>query len=360
MHRDEILSLLMETDAARLAALWARADAVRRTHVGDAVHLRGLIEVSNICVRHCAYCGIAACAPGVERYRMSQEEVLACAGQARAFDFGTVVLQAGEDPGLTRHWVAETIRAIAQRTGLAITLSLGERPVDDLRTWLDAGADRYLLRFETTDHALYERIHPSFPDAVSDRFAQLRRMRALGFEIGTGIMVGLPGQTWDTLANDVLAFREHDMDMIGLGPYIPSPGTPLHGPLGDALRRQAGTAQVPNDALATLKVLAVTRLICPDTNIPSTTALSTIDPTAGLANGLRCGANVLMPNLTPPRYRALYRIYPGKAGVSVSDAISAAALHAELAALGRFPGTGPGTSPRRSHRASAQGHRPSA
>ena len=314
---------------------------MRAAHVGDAVHLRGLVEASNYCVRQCAYCGIAACAGPLERYRLTREEILACAERAAAFGFGTVVIQAGEDPGLTGPFVARAVGAIKRRTGLAITLSLGERSVEDLRAWREAGADRYLLRFETTDDTLYRRIHPSLPGTLSDRFAQLLAMRDLGFEIGTGVMVGLPGQTWDTLARDIETFRQFDMDMIGIGPYLPGPRTPLAGPLGDELLAPPDD-QVPNDELTTLKAVALTRLACPDTNIPSTTALSILDPAGGRRNGLTRGANVVMPNLTPPRYRALYDIYPGKAGIHESVETLAENVFRLIESLGRTIGTGAG------------------
>nr|WP_320132257.1 [FeFe] hydrogenase H-cluster radical SAM maturase HydE [uncultured Holophaga sp.] len=350
MEQHEIRAWLGETDGARLAELWADADATRLREVGEAVHLRGLIEVSNHCVRSCTYCGISACAPRVERYRMQADEILDCARQATAHGFGTVVMQAGEDPGITGAWMAEVIRAIKRETGLAITLSLGERSEVDLQAWKAAGADRYLLRFETSDPALYQAIHPSLPGSPSDRLAQLEHMRQLGFEIGTGVMVGVPGQTWETLARDIWTFRDYDMDMIGIGPYLESPGTPLAGELGGHLRTQAGPDQVPSDPLTTLKVLALTRLVCPRTNIPSTTALATLAPDSGRADGLLRGANVIMPNLTPARYRELYQIYPGKAGLHETADITVARIHAQIRALGRVPGQGPGTSPRMGER----------
>lgn len=346
MNRNEILQWLRETDESRLEALWTRAEETRRHAVGDDVHLRGLIEVSNYCVRSCAYCGIAACAPKVERYRMTREEILACADRAKDFGFGTVVMQAGEDPGIRADWMAEIIRAIKARTGLAITLSLGERADGELAAWREAGADRYLLRFETTDPELYRRIHPSLPGTPSDRIAQLMRMRDMGYEIGTGVMVGIPGQTWDTLADDIWTFRDCDMDMIGIGPYLSSPGTPLDGPLGEELRAKAGGEQTPSDPLTTLKVLALTRLVCPETNIPSTTALATLDPASGRANGLQRGANVVMPNLTPAKYRVLYQIYPGKAGLHETADITRSKIEAQILSLGRTVGRGAGTSPR--------------
>ena len=341
LDRAAIEAWLRERDDSALDALWLRADQVRRERVGDAVHLRGLIEITNYCVRHCAYCGIAACAGPLPRYRMTPDEILACARQGRDLGFGTIVLQGGEDPGMTGPVVAHVVGAIARETGAAITLSLGERTDDDLRAWRDAGADRYLLRFETTDPALYRRIHPDVPGTVSDRIAQLVRMREMGYEIGTGVMVGIPGQTWDSLAGDIWTFRDYDMDMIGIGPYLPSPRTPLAGPLKDELMAPPGR-QVPNDELTTLKAVALTRLVCPDTNIPSTTALSILDPSAGRAHGLARGANVVMPNLTPPQYRVLYEIYPGKAAVHETADDLAAATIALIRRLGRTVGSGPG------------------
>ena len=233
------------------------------------------------------------------------------------------------------------VRAIKAETGAAITLSLGERSEADLRAWREAGADRYLLRFETTDAALYRRIHPDLPGTVSDRIGQLLRMRDMGYEIGTGVMVGIPGQTWDTLANDIWTFRDYDMDMIGIGPYLSDPRTPLAGSLGAELAAPP-SEQVPNDELTTLKAVALTRLVCPDTNIPSTTALSILDPSAGRANGLCRGANVVMPNLTPPEYRVLYQIYPGKAAVhETADALTVSVI-ALIDGLGRTTASGPG------------------
>jgi biotin synthase len=342
LDRDGIRAWLTEQDADALDALWRRADAVRQEQVGDEVHLRGLVEVTNHCVRQCAYCGIAACAGPLPRYRMTRDEILACARQGRDFGFGTIVLQGGEDPGLTGPFIADVVCAVKRETGAAITLSLGERSDADLRAWRDAGADRYLLRFETTDAALYTRIHPDLPGTVSDRIGQLLRMRGLGYEIGTGVMVGIPGQTWETLADDIWAFRDYDMDMIGIGPYLPGPRTPLAGPLGAELAAPP-SEQVPNDELTTLKAVALTRLVCPDTNIPSTTALSILDPASGRANGLCRGANVIMPNLTPPQYRVLYEIYPGKAAVHETADVLAERVFALIDKLGRTVGKGAGS-----------------
>jgi len=338
IDRDGILGWLRETDEARLDVLWDQADSVRRRAVGDAVHLRGLVEISNHCVRACAYCGLRAPNTGVTRYRMSGDEILSCARQAADLGYGTVVLQAGEDPGIGAEWMAAVVRRIKSETALAVTLSLGERDDDELRLWRAAGADRYLLRFETSNRALYDRIHP--PRAgqpVSDRVAMLRRLRGLGYEVGSGVMVGIPGQTWDDLADDLLLMRELDLDMIGIGPYIAHPDTPLgsDGVACDAM-------QVPADERTTLKAVALARLLCPGANIPSTTALATIDREQGRELGLRRGGNVVMPNLTPPAYRELYSIYPGKACLHETAEVCQGSLEQRIAATGRHVGQGRG------------------
>jgi 2-iminoacetate synthase len=339
MNRDDIIARLRELDEAKLDELWSAADAVRRRSVGDAVHLRGLVEISNHCVRACGYCGLRAANADVTRYRMTADEVLACAAQAVSFGYGTVVLQAGEDPGLGAEWVADVVRRIKATTPLAVTLSLGERDEEALRLWRQAGADRYLLRFETSNRELYERIHPPRPgQAVSDRVALLRRLRALGYEIGSGVMVGIPGQTYADLADDLLLMRELDLDMIGIGPYIAHPDTPL----GSAPAPGDDAFQVPADELSTLKAVALARLLCPGANIPSTTALATIDRAQGRELGLRRGANVVMPNLTPLQYRVHYTIYPGKACLNETAEVCQGCLETRIAAVGRTVGTGRG------------------
>ena len=344
MTRGELLRWLREDDPARLEELWALADALRRERVGDAVHLRGLVEISNHCVRRCAYCGIQAANRDLARYRMTASEIAACARRATALGYGTVVLQSGEDPGIGREWLADLLRWIKAETPLAVTLSLGERPEADLAAWREAGADRYLLRFETSDAALYERIHPPLAGRPSDRFAVLARLGELGYEVGSGVMVGIPGQTYESLASDLALFAAMDLDMVGVGPYVPHPATPLgRGEFPDAPRGE----QVPATGPMTCKVVALARLACPEANIPSTTALASLDPANGRELGLARGANVVMPNLTPPRYRALYEIYPGKTRPDGPASESGAGLRRALAALGRAVATGPGSRRRR-------------
>ncbi len=334
LTRAELLELLRETDPARLNALFDRADQVRSAHVGDEVHLRGLIELSNHCVRMCGYCGIRAANSELVRYRMSEEEAIACAKEARALGYGTVVLQAGEDPKLTREYVTKLVTRIKLETGLAVTLSLGERDEEDLRAFRAAGADRYLLRFETSDAALFARIHPPRGDATRDRVSQLRLMRKLGYEIGSGVMVGIPGQSFSSLADDLLLFAKLDLDMVGLGPYLPHPKTPLgEAPLGE----------VPNSEEMTYKMVALTRLVCPEANIPSTTAIATVNRATGRELALSRGANVVMPNVTPVAYRALYEIYPGKACINETAEACQGCLARRIASLGRKLGEGPGS-----------------
>jgi biotin synthase len=234
--------------------------------------------------------------------------------------------------------MAALIRRIKRETSLAVTLSLGERPAEDLSAWREAGADRYLLRFETSNRDLYNRIHPPVGHQSSDRFAILRHLRALGYEIGSGIMIGIPGQTYDDLVRDILTFRDLDLDMIGVGPFIPHPETPLGRKLSDAPPEE----QVPNSELMTYKTVALTRLVCPEANIPSTTALATLNQTEGRELGLMRGANIVMPNLTPPRYRSLYEIYPHKACINETAEACASSLDLRIRSIGRTIGTGPG------------------
>jgi biotin synthase len=251
-----------------------------------------------------------------------------------------VVLQAGEDPAITRDGLARTLRAIRSETGLAITLSLGERPVEDYAAWREAGADRVLLRFESSNPALFSEIHPPRADAPCDRVGLLRELRELGYEIGSGMLVGLPGSTYDDLARDLELCGALDLDMIGLGPFVPNPETPLGA---DGVE----PSEVPATAGMTLVVLALARLACPEANIPATTALATLDPETGYERGLRCGANVIMPNVGVEEYRNDYAIYPGKlrahqAGEGIHRTCER--LRQRLVRMGRPPAAGPGAS----------------
>lgn len=335
-----IVGWLRETDEQRLEALWAAADSLRRERVGDEVHLRGLIEIGNYCVRQCGYCGLRAGHKELKRYRMNRDEILECADEATQYGYGTVVLQAGEDYGIKADWIAGIISEIKACTPLAVTLSLGERSDEDLRVWRQAGADRYLLRFETSDPDLYSIIHPDRDDLPSDRMAILRVLKKLGYETGSGVMIGIPGQTYECLARDIEVFRHLDLDMVGVGPYIAHPDTPLGR--GEWLEPAKRDNQVSGTELMALKVIALTRMVCPEANIPSTTALATLNKASGRELGLIRGGNVVMPNLTPRKYRAMYEIYPAKACLYETAAECRSCMRRRIESIGRRVGSGRG------------------
>lgn len=336
---EQILAYLHQNDPAALAELWALADSVRHRGVGDEVHLRGLIEISNHCCRQCAYCGLRSANLGIVRYRMTRDEILECANEAARLGYGTVVMQAGEDAGLSAAFIADLVQTIKRTTPLAVTLSLGERAEDELALWKEAGANRYLLRFETSDRALYDSIHPSRNGIVSDRLAILQQLRKLGYEIGSGVMVGIPSQSYQSLLNDLKLFATLDLDMIGIGPYIPHPGTPLGA---GKLPVISVAEQVPGTEMMVYKMIALTRLLCPQSNIPATTALATVNKVSGRENGLQRGANVVMPNLTPSQYRVLYEIYPDKACINETARQCNHCLKGRIRSIGRSVGAGPG------------------
>lgn len=346
LNRDEILHYLRTDSKKELAELWARADRTREHNVGDEIHLRGLVEISNFCRRGCAYCGLRKTNLEVARYRMASDEVLQCADKAVELGYGTLVMQSGEDEKLDARWVASLIRQIKATTPLAVTLSLGERPVDDYIAFKRAGADRYLLRFETSDRALYEKIHPNCGNVISDRIEILKILVDLGFEAGSGVMVGIPGQTRETLAEDILLFQELDLDMIGVGPFIAHPETPLGR--GKMKFEIEAKDQVPATVEMTCRVVALARLARPDANIPATTALATMDTANGRELALTRGANVVMPNLTPLKYREKYEIYPGKACVSETADACDGCIRKRIESIGRTVGMGPGSRKRNS------------
>jgi biotin synthase len=284
---------------------------------------------------------------------MSDEEVMACARKAVEFGYGTVVLQSGEDPGLAAPRIAALVERIKSETPLAVTLSLGERDDEELAAWRRAGADRYLLRFETSNRTLCERIHPPRSRTSPDRLAILATLGRLGYEVGSGVMIGIPGQTYDDLADDIELFARLNLDMIGVGPYLRHPGTPL----GDraAWPDAPDGQQVPANELMTYKVIALARLVCPRANIPATTALATLNRAEGRELGLVRGANVVMPNLTPPKYRTLYEIYPDKACIAETGEACHHCLTGRIEGLGREPGRGRGDSPNCARRLAAGG-----
>ncbi len=295
------LCVLLSAQGDELQTLFAAADRVRDKHVGREIHLRGIVEFSNICVQNCLYCGLRRDNAHLRRYRMSLPEIAEAAKRVNDGGLKTLVLQSGEDPWFTRERMAALIREIRDSTGLTITLSLGERPRGDYEDWKAAGADRYLLKHETASPILFQRLRPG--RNLEERLKSLAALKSLGFEVGSGNMVGLPGQSDQDLAEDIQLFLEFDFDMIGIGPFIAHPETPLAGSPSGELNR-------------TLKVLAVTRILTRNTNLPATTAAGVLD-SEGRKKALQAGANVVMPDLTPEVYRKEYQIYPGKAGATM-------------------------------------------
>lgn len=320
-NRGDLAHFLSGAEPGSDEALFAFADRVRREHVGDAVHLRAIVEFSSFCRNDCLYCGLRRSNHGLERLRMPLEEVVAQCRRAAALGFRTVVLQSGEDPFYGREAVAGLVRRVKGETGLAVTLALGERDEDDYRAWFAAGADRYLLKHETSDRELYERLDPGL--SHERRIACLRALKRIGFQTGSGIMVGLPGQTLESVAGDILLFRELDLDMIGCGPFIPHPATPLAA-------EPAGSEEL------TYRVVALARIVSRDTHIPATTALAVTAGDAGRANALCRGANVVMPNITPQPWRRAYEIYPNKGRTEVFDPALLERLRRTTRELGRF------------------------
>lgn len=284
-----------EEAAARLSEL---AVAKRRKIYGDAVFIRGLIEISNICRNDCYYCGIRCSNNECDRYRLTEEEILACADTGYELGFRTFVLQGGEDPYYTDEVLGSIIRQIKSRHGdCAVTLSMGERSDESYRTLFEAGADRYLLRHETADREHYGKLHPASM-SFDNRMRCLKVLRDIGYQVGCGFMVSSPYQTEKELAKDLKFIEEFKPDMCGIGPFIPHKSTPFRD-------MKAGTAEL------TCYLLSIIRLIYPNILLPATTALGTSDVT-GREKGILAGANVIMPNLSPVRVRKKYELYDGK------------------------------------------------
>lgn len=318
---DEALTTLFrerspETDAY----LYEQADLVRKEVYGNKVYLRGLIEISNICKNDCLYCGIRRSNSKAIRYRLQLEDLLECCEHGYHLGFRTFVLQGGEDAFFTdavlEEWVGEVHRRFPD---CAITLSLGERSRESYERLFKAGAARYLLRHETATKKHYEMLHPN-EMSLEHRLRCLEVLKDIGFQTGCGIMVGSPGQTWNELLTDLHYMKQFDPQMVGLGPFIPAKHTPLE--------------QEPAGKLAdTLWMLAVVRLMLPNVLLPATTALATLSQ-EGREAGLRAGANVLMPNLSPQSVRKKYSLYDNKATLDGEAAENVAALSDWLRGLG--------------------------
>ena len=294
LRYEELVQLLSIPDE-QLPLLMQAADEVRQNSVGDEVHLRGIIEFSNYCRQQCCYCGLRAGHSTAGRYRLTYEQILDTAEAAAKTGYRTLVLQSGEDPAISPAFVADITREI-KKLDVAVTLSCGERSYEVYKLWRQAGADRYLIKQETADPALYKSIRPGH--TLAERLQCQKWLKELGYQLGSGCMIGLPGQNIQTLARDLQLMKELQADMSGMGPFIPHPETPL---------RFGTTGSIS----MTLKMLATARLYMPWILLPATTALASLHP-EGRELALRAGANVIMPNVTPEAVRSLYQIYPGK------------------------------------------------
>ncbi|HPN72833.1 MAG TPA: [FeFe] hydrogenase H-cluster radical SAM maturase HydE [Candidatus Omnitrophota bacterium] len=328
----EEVEFLLSASGDDMSALYEKADSVRREYMGDEIFLRGIIEFSNFCTKKCLYCGINSRNDKVARYRMSDEEILEVCRGMLSRGQTTAVLQSGEDPFYTKEKMAGLIKAIKKETSLAVTLSVGERDRDTYALWKDAGMDRYLLRFETSDEELFRSCHPD--SDLKTRVKCLRDLKSLGVQTGSGFLIGLPGETIQQLARDILFCTSLSLDMIGVGPFIP------HGDTGFGLENNP----FPKDVF--FKTVSILRLLNKIAHIPSTTAFDAIDPD-GRNLLLERGCNVFMPNATPGKYRKHYLLYPGKPCVDESSEDCASCVIARITSLGRKLGKGPGHSLRK-------------
>ena len=332
LNTAEIALLLDVPDEAAERELFEAAYLVKCEICGKLVNLRGLIEFSNFCTRDCFYCGIRKSNNKVSRYCMSMDEIVESAARAMEFGYGSVVLQSGErSDGEFVAFVEEVLHRIsALPEAPGITLSCGEESLETYQRWRAAGARRYLLRIESSNERIFNTIHP--PEAVfAERKAALERLKEAGFQTGSGVMIGLPGQTVKDLAADIDFFRQMDLDMIGMGPFLPQEDTPLgrqYPDSGDMARRRLQLS---------LRMIAVTRLVLRDVNIAATTALQAIDPAAGRERGILAGANVIMPNVGDVSRRKDYQLYNGKPALDENSRNIREALIRSLAAIGEKP-----------------------
>ena len=292
MDKKELVSLLAMED---FQPVYKRADQVREQAKGDIVHIRAIIEFSNICGRKCTYCGLNSGNSAVQRYRMAPGEILDTAKQAVDAGYKTIVLQSGEDPCFHKETLGDIIKEI-KKMGTAVTVSCGELTYEELEYLRNCGADRYLLKHETADPKIYAKLHPC--GTLQERIRCLRDIHKLGYETGSGFMIGLPGQTLETIAEDLLLLKELDCRMAGIGPFIPHPQTPLAG-------------EKEGDPELTKRAVALARILLPHANLPVTTSLGVVN-SKEKENTFRRGANVIMKKVTPDPYKQAYEIYPAK------------------------------------------------
>ena len=306
LTKDDLIYLMKVEDPKELEAIFNKAYEVKKREVGQKVFYRGLIEFGNYCVKNCYYCGIRKDNIDVERYHMSKEEIMNSVRWIYANGYGSVALQSGErrDPQYI-DFVEDIIREIKKIGDIGITISLGEQTEETYQRWFDAGAHRYLLRIESSTDRIYKSIHPN--DELHDfntRVNCLKLLKKIGYQVGTGVMIGLPNQTEEDLVNDILFYKENDIDMIGMGPYIPHNDTPMG-------QQELSIPNKQKRVELGLKMIALTRLYLKDVNIAATTALQGLDP-LGREKGLKAGANILMPITTKDEHRAKYQLYNDK------------------------------------------------
>lgn len=316
----EFLALITMDNPEAEQYLAAKAVAVRKQVYGDRVFIRGLIEFTNICKNDCYYCGIRRGNRNCQRYRLSSEEILACCAAGYDLGFRTFVLQGGEDPYFTRERMTDLIRTIKTAyPDCALTLSVGEKDTETYREWFEAGADRYLLRHETANTALYRALHPE-ELSLDNRMRCLEDLKAIGYQVGCGFMVGSPGQTPEMILEDLRFIQAFRPQMVGIGPFIPHKDTVF-------------SQHAPGSAALTLRLLAILRLMLPEVLLPATTALGTVMGD-GRRQGMLYGCNVVMPNLSPGDVRQKYALYNNKISAGEEAAESVALLKESMAAVG--------------------------
>jgi biotin synthase len=291
------IAYLLDLQDEEAATLFNYADKVRHDFAGDEILLRAIVEFSNVCRNTCFYCGLNKNNKTLQRYCLSREEIMAAVKNIASTGIKTVVLQSGEDDGLDAVWLEKIIEDIKTDFDIAMTLSVGERDFDEYAMWRRAGADRFLLKIETSNKQLYESLHPAM--SFENRLRCLRDLKLLGYQTGSGNIVGLKGQTIRHLAEDILFFKREDFDMIGIGPFIPHKSTPM---------RDEPTGNLD----LTLKVIAVTRIVTKNAHLPASTAVGSVGQGDARIKAFKCGANAIMPNFTPTPYKKLYEVYPGK------------------------------------------------
>ncbi len=330
MYEHEIGEYLCSTDASEL---FASARALRDSVFGREVFQRGVVEFSNICCKNCRYCGLRQSNTHLTRFQLQSDAILSAVKRAVDMGMGTIVLQSGEEHTQHITRIGNIISSIKQYADVAVTLSLGDHSAETYAYWRDCGADRYLLKVETFDEALHEKLRPH--QTVRDRVRRVETLYRLGYETGSGIITGLPGMTPAILAHDLRRLHELPLDMIAVGPFVPHPDTPLGS-------FAAGTVD------EALRATAILRIMNPQANIPATSALDALSPN-GREQGLQAGANVVMPSVTPEPVRAGYSIYPGKNASKQTVEHTIDILQRRLQNAGYHSSSARGPSPTRKH-----------